>query len=104
MRGYGKVTKIAHGGKAINPFRVLHKIIKISNGVNRTVKIVKNIKNLSKALPYREKRVYNTLTKISPKNSKPFVWKDLKNKIDIKIAKREKNDNRIKLSSAKGDA
>jgi len=154
MRGYGKVTKIAHGGgyvslyahqsrilvkvgqrvkayqvigrigstgrstgphlhlgvykrgKPINPFRVLHKLVKVGNGVSIKKKIVINIKNLSKNLPYKEKIVYNTLTKLSRVKNSPFVWKNLDKNTTVEITiKREiKHANRIKLSSEKGDA
>ena len=128
VRGYGRVTKIAHGagfvslyahqsrqyvkagqrvkrhqvigavgstgrstgshlhlgiykrGRAINPFRVLGKKIKIGSGVIKRAKVIIRVKKLNKELPYKDKKVYNMLIKISPKNSKPFVWKNLTKK------------------------
>ena len=147
MRGYGKVTKIAHGaglvslyahqskllvhvgqrvkarqvigkigstgrstgphlhlgvykyGKPINPKRVIHKIVKIKNGSSKSVKIVKNIKSSIKNLPYREKKLYNTLSKLQ--NKTPYIWKNLDNTINITV-KEKKDASRIKLSSSKG--
>jgi len=155
MRGYGKVTKINHGGgivslyahqskllvrvgqsvkarqvigkigstgrstgphlhlgvykygRPVNPLAYLHKIIKIKSGTTTTtqsIKIVKNIKNLSKELPYKEKKVYNSLIK---NDNKPFIWKDSSKTVKISIKHKEsknKNANRIKLSSQKGAA
>ncbi len=147
MRGYGRVTKIAHGaglvslyahqskqlvhvgqmvkarqvigrigstgrstgphlhlgvykyGKPINPKRVLHKIVKIKGGSSRSVKIVKNVKSSIKNLPYREKKLYNTLSKLH--NATPYIWKNLDEKINISV-KEKKDASRIKLSSSKG--
>ena len=147
MRGYGRVTKIAHGGglvslyahqskqlvhvgqmvkarqvigrigstgrstgphlhlgvykygKPINPKLIIHKIVKIKSGSNHNVKIVKNIKSSIKNLPYKEKKLYNTLSKLEEKT--PYVWKDLNSTINIKV-KEKKDASRIKLSSSKG--
>jgi len=153
MRGYGKVTKINHGGgivslyahqskilvrvgqsvkahqvigkigstgrstgphlhlgvykrgRPVNPLSYLHKIIKIKSGTTTTsqsIKVVKNIKNFSKELPYKEKKLYNSLTKL---HKKPFKWKDLNKTVKITIKhKVSKNASRIKLSSSKGAA
>ncbi len=154
MRGYGKVTKIAHTGgyvslyahqsrilvktgervkayqvigkigstgrstgphlhlgiykrgKPINPFRVLHKLVKVGSRGEIKKKVVVNVKNLSKELPYKEKIVYNTLIKLSRITTNPFIWKNLDKDTTVEITiKREiKHANRIKLSSTKGDA
>ena len=149
MRGYGRVTKIAHGGglvslyahqskqlvhvgqivkarqvigrigstgrstgphlhlgvykhgKPINPKNVLHKIVKIKSGSSKSVKITKNVKSSIKNLPYKEKKLYNTLSKLQ--HATPYIWKGLDNTINIKI-KEKKDASRIKLSSSKGAA
>ena len=150
MRGYGRVTKISHGGgyvslyahqsrqlvragqivkagqtigrvgstgistgphlhlgiykkgRPINPFRVLHKIVLIQGGSTIYKKVVINVKNIQKKLPSKEKKLYNSLANLS--NTKPFYWKDIKDKINIKIKREIKNASRIKLSSKKGAA
>ena len=93
-------------GHPINPFRVLHKLVKVDSAGGVEKKVVINIKNLSKELPYKEKIVYNTLTKLSREKNNPFIWKNLdKNTtVEIRIKREKKHANRIKLPSTKGDA
>ena len=86
-------------GKPIDPKRVMHKIVKIKNGSSRSVKITKNVKSSIKNLPNKEKKLYNTLSKLHQSN--PFKWKDLESIIHINT-KEKKDASRIKLSSSKG--
>ena len=87
-------------GRPINPMSIINRNIKIGTIVR---KIVLSSENLGSKLTNREKRVYNSLKKFTSKNH-PYIWKSVDKKVDIKIKRERKSDNRVKLRSKQGAA
>ena len=149
LRGYGRVTKIAHDGgfislyahqsrqyvkrgqrvragqkigaigstgrstgphlhlgiykhhKAINPMRYLNKRVAIGSSITYK-KIVKNIENLEKTLPYNQKIVYNSLRNLIENSNKPYKWKKIDNSTNISIKARKEHVKKYKRDNIKG--
>ncbi len=145
MRGYGKVTKVAHSngfvslyahqsrtyvkrgqrvkrgqkigavgntgrstgphlhlglyryGKHKNPMKYINKKIKVGVVFK---KVIINGEKSSFSLTKKEKIVYNTLKKLSAKNTHPYKWKTLDKSINITIKREKINANRVKLPSS----
>jgi len=86
-------------GKHKNPMKYINRKIKV--GVIAKKVVIKTQKQAF-SLTQKEKRVYNTLKKVSAKNTHSYKWKTLEQSEHITIKREKINANRVKLRSSKG--
>jgi murein DD-endopeptidase MepM/ murein hydrolase activator NlpD len=84
-------------GRPVNPMSYINRRVAVKRGYRR--KVIKVVKNLSKHLSLKEKRVYNRLKRFS--NHTPYVWRDKREK--VKITVKVKDVKRVELSGGEGD-